>query len=71
MRDSRESTRDDDDRVRAAHLDGMREALRIVNWLRMACLFTAGPDDSRLLGIVLADYADKCGAENEGCLGRG
>ena len=57
MNDSCESTRmDHDGRVSTAHLDGMREALRILDGLRMGCLAT-GPDDPHLLGIGLAVYA--------------
>jgi hypothetical protein len=82
MSDSRESTREDvshaagaagdssesakEAAVRATHVDGMHEALRILNWLRVACLSTAGPDHPRLLGLGLADYAIRAALRAKG-----
>ena len=52
MSDSREATRDDDDRLRAAHIDGLHEALQILDRLRWDA--ADDPHDPRLLGLGLA-----------------
>jgi hypothetical protein len=54
--------------VSAAHLDGMREALRILDGLRMGCLATGPRTIPHLLGIGLAVYAIRGALRAKGVL---